>query len=133
MEVDRAHSTHKPAYLVVLEKKSGRKAELPILVDGGPLFVAGIWNWSTGYTVPGLYLIYHKVSCSPFGPYFASIILAERGMRLALKEIPKDIWGHEPQWYDGQTWIGKWINENLGKPMDLIGGEWEKKPEEEAP
>ena len=121
-----AHRPQKLAYVAVRGATPSQTKELPILVDGGPLCIAGIRNWSQRLTIEGLYFIYHKVSGFPFGPYFASITLAEKAMKKALKEIPKDIWSHDPEWYGSETWLGKWIHENLGKPMDLIGGEWEK-------
>jgi len=113
-------------YVVIRGAKPGLTKEMPILVDGGPLCVAGLWNWRDCVTVAGLYFIYHKVSGFPFGPYYASIPLAEKAMKKALKDIPKDIWSHDAQWYGDQPWLGKYIEEHLGKPMDLVGGEWEK-------
>lgn len=130
MSGDPTSESIKPAYLVVKNYKTAETVELPILVDGGPLCIAGVWNWTTKSAFPGLYIIYHKMSSSYFGPFYASIILAEKGMKHALREVPKDVWSHEPEWYNGQNWIAKWIDENLGKAMDLVGGEWEKKPEE---
>lgn len=115
-----------PSYVMVRGTRPGLQREMPILVDGGPLCVAGIWNWLEKCTVQGLYFIYHKTSGFPFGPYFASIPLAEKSMKKALQDIPKDIWNHPAEWYGAQQWLGKYIEEHLGKPMDLVGGEWEK-------
>lgn len=105
---------------------------MPILLDGGPLCVGGVWNFKDNCTIQGLYFIYHKASGFPFGPFFASIPLAEKAMKKALKDIPKDIWAHRPEWYGSQQWLGKYIDEHLGKPMDLVGGEWEKSEEKTA-
>lgn len=99
---------------------------MPVLVDGGPLCIASPWRWTDNSTVGGLYFIYHKVSGFHFGPYYASIVLAEKAMRKALKDIPKEIWSHEAQWYGKEQWLGKYIEEYLGMPMDLVGGEWER-------
>lgn len=118
------------ATLPVKNTQTGETAELTILVDGGPLCVAGIWSWTRKSIFPGLYLIYHKRAAAHFGPFYATIPLAEKGMRTALREVPRDVWNHDPEWYAGQNWISKWIDENLGKAGDLVGAEWEKPPEE---
>lgn len=111
---------------VVLPGLNDKIAHLPILVDGGPICVAGVWDWNENYQVMGLWRIYHKRAGACFGPFYASIPLAEKGMRKALKEIPKDVWEHDLEWYQPQGWILKWIEANLGKTMDLVGAEWEK-------
>jgi len=121
----------KPATLTVRHTQSGESAELTVMVDGGPLCIAGIWNWKDKCTIPGLYKIYHKKSTAHLGPFYASILLAEQGMKKALREVPKDIWCHDAEWYGGQGWITKWIDEHLGLPMDIVGGVWEKEPEKE--
>lgn len=46
-------------------------------------------------------------------------------MRKILKEFDKPgFWEQSLEWYSRQEAMRKWIDENVGKPEDLIGGEW---------
>ena len=65
------------AALIRLENPETRQtAEIPVLVDGGPLCVAGIWNWKERCHYAGLYKIYHKRSTARGGPIYAPMPLA---------------------------------------------------------
>lgn len=101
-------------------------AELDILVDGGPLCVAGIWDWERKRLVPGLYWIYFRRFGIHFGPFYAALSLAERDMKKALK-IQPGLWDTQDRtWYGRQAWLGEWIDRNMGRPDYLIGGVWAK-------
>lgn len=116
----------KSAHVQVPGMKAKEVAQLPILMDGGPLCVAGVWNWYKACTVAGLWLVYHKQSGIHIGPYHTSIPLAEKTMKKALTGLPTHVWNHDLEWYRNELWLAKWMEGNLGKHTDLIGGEWEK-------
>lgn len=106
-------------------------AELEILVDNGPLCVAAVWDWEKKEKVRGLYFVYFKSHGLHFGPFYADIGLAATAMRKALKAFPQpDFWKQNLEWYQRQTAFHQWIEKNMGKPKDLIGGQW--LPEEPA-
>lgn len=109
----------------------GQTAELEILVDDGPLCVAGVWNWAKKEKVQGLHFVYFKRLGLHFGPYYAGISLAAKDMRKALKAFPeRDFWTQSLDWYRRQAAFHRWVEKNMGRPGDLVGGRWA--PEEKA-
>jgi hypothetical protein len=103
---------------------------LDILVDGGPLCVAPVWNFEAREKVTGLFFVYFKKHGIPIGPYYAGIGLASHGMRKLLREFPPGgFWEQELEWYPRQAGFRAWVDQNLGKSGDLVGGVWA--PEEE--
>lgn len=103
---------------------AGETVGLDILVDGGPLVIAGVWDWSRGRRNPGLYKIYIRRFGASVGPFYAGLQLAERGMKKALGLQP-GLWVGQPaEWYLRQTWLHQWVNRELGKAEDLVGGQW---------
>jgi hypothetical protein len=105
-----------------LGKVCGNPVQADILLDGGPLAVCGVWD-RNGVRQAGLYRIYHKATGSAVGPYYAELGLAEKGMKRALT-LPIMVWDQPLDWYPRQAWFGKWLDENLGKGDDLVGGYW---------
>lgn len=101
-----------------------RVAELEILLDGGPLCVAGVWDWNEARRVPGLYFVYFKRFGLRFGPYYANIGLAAKDMKKALKAFSAGFWDQALDWYRRQESFHQWVERNMGKIEDLIGGEW---------
>lgn len=103
-------------------------AETEILLDGGPLCVAAVWDWEDNRRVNGLYFVHLKRGCNaiPFGPFYASIPLAGRHMKKALKEFPAGFWRQPLDWYARQKGFQEWVAKNMGKPGDLIGAEWRR-------
>lgn len=100
------------------------KADVEILVDGGPLVVAPAWNLRENRRIPGLFWIYFRKHGLRFGPYYASIALAEKDMRKTLKHFPKGFWDEPYAWYTRQPAFRDWVEKNLGKGDDLVGGRW---------
>jgi hypothetical protein len=96
---------------------------LDILLDGGPLCIATVWNWDENRARHDLFHVYHKKVGIQIGPYYTSITLAAEGMKKAIK-LGKHIWENDAHWLSQQKWLHKWIDEQLGKPDDLIGGSW---------
>lgn len=103
----------------------GQICQLEVLADGGPLCVAGIWDWEARRLIQGLYWIYFKRAGVHFGPFYASLTLAESAMKKALK-IQAGLWDQDREWYRHQAWLQEWIDKNLGKSDWLIGGAWAK-------
>lgn len=99
-------------------------AELEILVDGGALCVAAVWNWSEDRRASGLYFVYFKRFGLRFGPYYADIGLAAKDMKKVLKAFPNGFWDQDLEWYRRQESFHRWIERNMGKAEDLIGGQW---------
>ena len=100
-------------------------AELEILVDGGALCVAGVWSFDEKQRVAGLYAIYHKESGRKLGPYYASIPRAQADLKRAMKQVPASFWAQPITWIVRQKTYFDWIDKELGKAGDLIGGEWD--------
>jgi hypothetical protein len=101
------------------------RAQIEVLMDGGPLCVGPVWNWKEKVKVPGLFFIYFKEFGARIGPYYASISLAEKDMRKVLKAFPaKEFWKQPLEWYQRQTEFHEWITKNMGRPEDLVGGVW---------
>lgn len=114
--------------------KHGQVAELDILVDSGPLCVAPVWNWVGKEKAHGLYFVYFKRHGLHFGPFYGEIVLAARDMKKVLKAFPqKYFWNQSLEWYQRQMPFHEWIEKNMGKPEDLIGGVWIKEKAESAP
>lgn len=105
---------------------------LDILVDGGPLCIASSWDWVDSRIRRDLYNIYHKQIGIPIGPFYAAITLADNAMKKAIK-LGKHLWENDAHWLAQQKWLHKWIDEQLGKPEDLVGGVWAPAPEEDNP
>ena len=103
---------------------------LEILLDGGPLCVANAWDWNENRIRRDLFRVYHKKIGIAIGPFYAAITLAEAGMKKAVK-LGKHHWEEDVHWFVQQKWLHKWIDEQLGKPEDLVGGTWAPAPEEE--
>ena len=103
---------------------------IEILFDGGPLVVARAWDWSENKERRDLFRIYQKKVGFSIGPCYTSIPLAEAGMKKAVK-LGRHLWEGDVHWFSQQKWLHKWIDEQLGKPGDLVGGEWAPDPEEE--
>jgi len=96
---------------------------LDILVDGGPLCIAVAYDWEAGRERRDLYHIYHKRIGISIGPFYAAITLADNAMKKAIK-LGKHLWENDHEWLVTQKWLHKWIDEQLGKPGDLVGGIW---------
>lgn len=117
---------YKGGRVFFLPGEGGEVAELDVLVDGGPLCVAGVWDWHRKRLATGLYRIYFRRFGIHFGPYYANLTSAERDMKKALK-IQPGFWDtQEIGWYERQKWLHQWIEKNLGKSDWLIGGVWMK-------
>lgn len=113
----------RPAQISLQGPRPDCKVEIDILFSSGPLVISGIYDWTRGDLIPGLYRIYHRRHCASIGPFYASIPLAERGLRKALT-LPLGTWDQELAWYGRQEWLVTWIRKNMGAPSDLVGGEW---------
>ena len=103
---------------------------LEILLDGGPLCVANAWDWNESRIRRDLFRIYHKKIGISLGPFYAAITLAEAGMKKAVK-LGKHLWENDVHWLAREKWLHKWIDEQLGKAEDLVGGHWAPAPEDE--
>lgn len=101
---------------------------MEILVKDGPLCVSGVWDWEAKRRVHGLFVVYLIRSHMGirFGPYYASLSLAERDMKKALKEYPMGFWEQPLEWYGRQEGFMAWVDKNMGRPDYLIGGVWAK-------
>lgn len=97
-----------------------------IIVDGGPLCVARAFDHWKNEPVEGLYWIYLKKHGAHFGPFFADLILAEKAMKKILKEFKPTFFDQPLEWIRRQTGLRDWMDKNIGKSQDLIGGEWIK-------
>lgn len=92
-------------------------------MDGGPLCVAGAFDWKAREVVPGLYLVYVKKIGMRIGPFYASIPLAEKGMKKGLK-MKSGVWDQPIEWISRQDWLRTWIEKEMGKFTDIVGAEW---------
>lgn len=104
------------------------RPKLEVLVDGGPLCVAHAYDWTDSRERRDLFRIYHKKLGMSMGPFYASLTLAAAGMKKAIK-LGKHIWEDAHHLVE-EKWIHKWIDEQLGKAGDLVGGHWAPEPEE---
>lgn len=107
---------------------------LDILVDGGPLCIAVAYDWEDSRERRDLYNIYHKRIGIAIGPFYAAITLADTAMKKAIK-LGKHLWENDRNWMAQQKWLHKWVDEQLGKPGDLVGGFWaspDPEPEKET-
>lgn len=109
-----------------VELKDGKACEIPILMDGGPLAVGPVWDFEENRKLhPTLCFIYFKKWGARIGPYYANLALADRDMRKVLKEFPQQtFWEQSLDWYRRTSSLHQWIDRNLGRPEDLIGGRW---------
>lgn len=101
---------------------------LEILFDGGSLCVARAWDWTENRERHDLFRIYHKKLGMAMGPFYVSIPLAVMGLKKAIK-LGKHIW-EDSKTLPDQKWLHKWIDAELGRPGDLVGGTWAPDPEE---
>lgn len=99
--------------------------ELEILVDGEGLCVANAWNWGSNHKRPELFRIYHKRTGLPVGPHYVSLTLADHALRSLLK-IPnaKQVWSEDLAFFHANRWVKAWVDQNIGRAGDLVGGEW---------
>lgn len=114
----------RPVKFKLFDPSGGKPVEMDILMDGDPLAVAHAVEWETLKPRTDLYRIYVKRIGVSFGPFYTSPGLAFKGLRHVLKGFPKAIWTEKAEWYANQKWLLDWIEKNLGKTNDLIGGEW---------
>lgn len=98
--------------------------EVEVLVDAGALCVAQAVKWMERERWPGLFRVYHKKSGLPLGPYYAALLLADEAMRKALKIPGVKIWENDVPFFTQNRWIKTWVEANLGKNGDLVGGTW---------
>jgi hypothetical protein len=107
-------------------------AELAILVERGPLCVAGVWDWAEKRRRHGLFFIYLIRSHAgiPFGPFYADFGLAERDMKKVLKAFPRGFWDQALDWIARQKSFQDWVEKNMGKSGDLIGAEWAREEDD---
>jgi hypothetical protein len=104
----------------------GGPVELVVMVNGGPLCVGRVFDNRTREIVKGLYWVYLKRHGAHFGPFFAEISLADRAMRNILKQFKAALFEQPLAWIRRQTIVQEWVDKNIGKSEDLIGGEWAK-------
>jgi len=106
-------------------KMNGTEISLDVLMDGGALCVAGVWNDETKMRAHGLYRIYVPRLGVTFGPYYALIGAAHHAMRKTLEHFPRGFFdGQGLDWYRRQTAFHDWVEKNLGKHGSLVGAEW---------
>lgn len=105
------------------------RPRLDILLDGGPLCIAPAWDWEENRIRRDLFRIYHKRIGMAIGPFYATIPLADQGMKKAVK-LGKHFWETDYRWLADAKWLHKWVDDQLGKPGDLVGGTWAPDPEE---
>jgi hypothetical protein len=98
--------------------------EMPVMIDGGPLVVAGVYDFGQNQVAPGLLTIYMKAGGFKIGPYYAELSKAHAGMRKILKEFPAPYWAQPVEWLKRQKKMLDWLDLHLGKPKDLIGADW---------
>lgn len=104
---------------------NGKTVDVDVLLDGGPLCVGPAIDWKAGRRRLDLYLIWFKRLGLCFGPFYARLELADKAMRRVLKAFPSGFWGESAEWYRRQKGFIDWIDRELGKAGDLVGGEWE--------
>lgn len=103
------------------------RPQVEILMDGGPLCVGRAWDWNESRERHDLFRIYHKKLGMALGPFYVTIPLAVGGMKKAIK-LGRHIWEDAHQLAE-QKWLHRWIDEQLGKAGDLVGGTWVKDDE----
>lgn len=103
-----------------------KAVEMVILMDGGPLCVARVFDHLKRELVEGLYWIYLKKHGARFGPFFADIHLAYKAMKKILKHFGPAAFEQPLDWIRRQDSMAEWMRKNVGKPEDLIGAEWAK-------
>ena len=101
--------------------------EIVILADGGPICVARVFDHVKKEAIEGLYWIYLKRHGAHFGPFFADLILAEKALKKILKEFTPTFFEQPLEWIRRQTALKAWMDKNVGKSQDLVGGEWVEK------
>lgn len=103
-----------------------RAVELAIVSDGGPLCIGRVFDHNKSEALIGLYWIYLKRHGAHFGPFFADITLADRAMRKILKQFRPTFFEQPLDWIRRQVTLKDWMEKNIGKSEDLVGGEWIK-------
>jgi hypothetical protein len=110
-----------------------KTVEIEILVDAGPLVVCPVWDWSKNRKVAGLYFIYMKNFGLHLGPFYANLATARDHAHKLMREFPqKSFWEQPLEWFQRQTGFHDWVDKNLGKPQELIGGQWESEEKSEG-
>jgi hypothetical protein len=104
----------------------GRPVELVILMDGGPLCVGRVYDHRKGEVLEGLYWLYVKRCGAHLGPFFADIHLAFKAMRKIVRRFGVPFFEQPREWLRRQMAAAVWLEKNIGKPDELIGGEWRK-------
>lgn len=108
----------------------GRVVEMVVISTAGPLCVGRVYDHRSGEMVVGLYWIYIRKYGAHFGPFFADIGLADRAMKKIVAQFGKMFFEQPLEWIARQTALQAWVDKNIGKSGDLIGGEWEKSKDE---
>lgn len=116
---------------LILLGPENQTAEIDILVEKSPLCVAGVWNWTENRREHGLWFIYLKRDGKGirFGPFYAAFELASRDMNKVFKAFPKGFWDQPIEWMGRQKSFQDWVEKNIGRHEELIGGTWIKDEE----
>jgi len=104
----------------------GKYVEIVILMNLGPLCVARVYDHLKKELTVGLYWIYLKKHGAHMGPFFADIHLAYKAMKKILKHFGEDFFEQPLDWIRRQDGARIWMEKNVGKNNDLVGGEWMK-------
>lgn len=102
----------------------GKPVELEVLAASGPLCVARMYDHHNRELRPDLYWIYIRAHGAHLGPYYADIPVAQRAMQKILKQVGPRFFEQPLAWIRRQHSVREWLEKNIGKPEDLIGGEW---------
>lgn len=102
----------------------GKPVELPILAASGPLCVARMYNHLERELRSDLFWIYIRTHGAHLGPYYADIPVAQRAMQKILKQAGPRFFEQPLAWIRRQETFRIWLEKTIGKPEELIGGEW---------
>lgn len=113
---------------VILHLGDWKPARLEIFSKKVPLYVAPAWDWKKADRIGGLFFVYliGTKLCRVLGPWYASIALADGDMKKLHKAFPAGFWSESSEWIVRQTAFSTWIEKNMGRSEDLIGGVWVK-------
>ena len=98
--------------------------ELQILAARGPLCVAPMYNHHEREVRSDLFWIYIRAHGAHLGPYFTEIPVAQRAMQKIIKQAGPHFFDQPLAWIQRQHTFREWLEKTIGKPEDLIGGEW---------